>query len=290
MAIKELQKAFKKLKKKKPASGSTNNAVLKYGWLRSAKSEYFNLIADIDKFLRHAKNEECNCNTYTAQSCPEFHNAIVKKSSSSQWSEQAKNEEQDALARVKTAVTGIDDYALKRGTQLVKGFKEELKKVPNKTGISSSGTASSNNSSLGQFYRDGLRRPWGTEIRQRIAVATGLKQDINNIWQIGLNSIANSASINLGPNFINLINKDPAMKKVIAEINKVISKDIKGKSVRVPWVALQEISGRFQGKKPVELGGKRHPDNMLKQLKWTQSSLWKNTQTPGMWLLINWSG
>lgn len=116
-----------------------------------------------------------------------------------------------------------------------------------------------------------MGHPWGTAIRQRLAIALGLKQEVNNLWTLGLNSLANSDHVDLGEHFIELLRKDSGMEKVTAEIENKIINDIKRVSYKVPYLEAQKldnsnVSGRTSS---IGLGGERHPDSMFKQLKTT---------------------
>lgn len=116
---------------------------------------------------------------------------------------------------------------------------------------------------------DGLGRPWGAEIRQRLAVAVGLKNEVNNLIALGLNSVANSKHVYLGDHFIQLIKHDPVMNEVITKVETKIKRDILSRqnnlSRNVQKIEDIKISGSESG----QFGGKRTPGDMLEQLGFT---------------------
>ena len=131
----------------------------------------------------------------------------------------------------------------------------------------------------------GVGRPWGTEIRQRLATAFGLKKEVNSLWELGLNSLANSQHVYLGEHFIGLIKQDPAMEKIREHITRKVTSDIRSRAYHVPYLTIQSFEGRISGMKPEEFGGKRSSDDMIQQLKFTlrpQSVLFQNMPTHGM--------
>jgi hypothetical protein len=267
-AEKELQDAFEKLQGKRGYLRTTNEAKLEYRGMPSAKSKYSSLIRDIDSLLRYAEDKNFECDKYVIQSCPAFYDAI--KNSPAQWSEQAQLEAEKVLERIQIAVKNIDDYALRRSKEIADSWMEELKKLPTQIERFSQQPAVEGQRYFNKISHDGLGRPWGTEIRQRIAIAAGIKQDVNNIWEVGLNSIANSASINLGPRFIELIIKDPAMEKFITDIEAQIIKDIKFRAIKAPYISPQNLDNRLSGKtRTYGLGGERNRANMFEQLRFT---------------------
>lgn len=123
---------------------------------------------------------------------------------------------------------------------------------------------------MSNIYTHGLGRPWGTEIRQRIATAMGLRNEVNSLLDLGLNSIANAKSVYLGDDFIELIKADPEMKNIIAALEAEIMRDIKSRAYKVPYLEAQKIDGsRINGSKSVQLGGRRSAGDMFEQLDFT---------------------
>ena len=160
-------------------------------------------------------------------------------------------EENNAKERIRKALRNIDDYVKSRSRELANSWADGLKLH------------------FSDISTYGVGRPWGTEIRQRLATAFGLKKEVNSLWELGLNSLANSQHVYLGEHFIGLIKQDPAMEKIREHITRKVISDIRSRAYHVPYLTIQSFEGRISGMKPEEFGGKRSSDDMIQQLKFT---------------------
>ena len=122
---------------------------------------------------------------------------------------------------------------------------------------------------IDDFSTYGLGRPWGTEFRRRLATAFKLRKEVDNLWELGLNSIANSQRVTLGKHFVDLIRNDPAMEDVRKEVDKAVIADIKSQARRIPLLEAEKFDGRIRGEIGKAFGGERNGDSMLQQLQFT---------------------
>ena len=160
-------------------------------------------------------------------------------------------EEKDAKSRIEEALRGIDDYVISQSRELAESFMDGLKRR------------------YDNFTAHGFGRPWGTGFRQRLAIAIGLKEEVNSLWTLGLNSVANSQHVTLGEHFVELIKKDDAMNEVKKLVDEKIVADIKSKAHRAPLLKAAHLTDSISGSKTVAFGGQRNNADMLNQLKFT---------------------
>lgn len=232
---------------------------------------------EIKFLLSYIDTEERECDKYLHKYCPAFL-AVLENSPTRQWSDKEKSEQvRTALQRIKKAVDNIDSYAMRRGKELGKsllsGIKNDVESAYNfskrfvaepwKMPDFLSGRVAEHFSSCG------IGRPWGTEIRRRIAVALDIQRDVDNLWTLGLNSITNARTVYLGSKFIDKIREDSGMGKVIAKLESDIANDIYKKCSRIPYLEPQKIENRLKSAKITGLGGEKHGDDMLEQLGFT---------------------
>jgi hypothetical protein len=244
----ELEKAFRQMKQQH-SSPSFHNGSLSWGGLYSIRNTIDSASNQIKDFISFAEREEKECDNYLRQHCPAFYEA-VKTSRTADWEDCQcpQKEKETAFERINKATKNIDDYAKNRSREFAESIEGGLKRR------------------LENINQHGLGRPWGAEIRQRLAAASGLQKEVNNLWDLGLNSVANSKSVYLGKPYIELIKKDPGMNPVISALESAIKKDILSKE-RDTSLEVKKIEGaKITGSKGVELGGKRSPDNMMEQL------------------------
>lgn len=254
-AKENLEKAFQDILRRHFTISSSCNMELNYGGCHSIRGLIDRNLKELDDLIFYINREERACDDYLRKYCPNFY----KETSStrvSAWlndrNAQRKKEEKKARERIKQAVKNIDEYAGKKSRALLNSLAGGLKRR------------------ITDFPKYGIGRPWGTEIRQRLAVATGLKTEVNNLWELGLNSVANSKRVYLGKHFVDLIKKDPAMKKVREAVDEKVIEDIRRRVFRVPFLMAQKIDSRkISGSKGVKLGGKRNDDDMMRQLSFT---------------------
>ena len=97
-----------------------------------------------------------------------------------------------------------------------------------------------------------------------------MKQEVNSLWELGLNSIANSSDVYLGEHFIDLIKKDKTMEGVRKAVNDKIISNIRARAYLAPYIEAQSLVGHVRGSVDgVAFGGDRNHDDMAKQLKFT---------------------
>ena len=249
-AKENLMSAFQNLRQKH-SSLFSGKMELEYGGNSAISHLINNSIFQIDALISKIQEEERSCANYLQRYCPKFYSETSSYRVAEWLAEATSKEEKDAKNRIMQAVHGIDEYVMSRSQELANSFMKGLKRRYN------------------DLTTYGIGRPWGTEIRQRLAVAIGLKDEVNSLWTLGLNSIANSQKVDLGEHFIDLIKKDDAMKKVRKKIDEKIVADIKSKANRAPLLTAAYLDGGISASEGVEFGGKRNKDDMLNQLKFT---------------------
>lgn len=243
-AKENLEKAFNDIKWQHSPSFGFDRAELSFQGISSLSGEIDKYKREINELKKYIESKDKDTNEYLHHYCPAFYKSM-ENSITKSWekdSEQIKNAEN----RIKQAIVDIDSYADSKNSNIAKDFKSE------------------NNSSS-------LSRPWGTAIRQKLANAVGLEKKVDSLWTLGLNSLANADHVNLGDHFTDLLQKDHAIKIIVAEIEEKITSDIKRNSYKAPFLTAQTLSkSNFSGRtRSVGWGGERHPDGMFKQLKTT---------------------
>ena len=159
--------------------------------------------AQIDELISKIQKEERSCSDYLQRYCPKFYSETSHYRVAEWLAEENSEEAKKAKDRIAQAEWKIDEYARSKSRELANGFFDGLKR---------------------RYYETntyGLGRPWGTTIRQRMAVAAGLKSEVDSLWELGLNSVANSQRVYLGEHFIDLIRKDRGMEKVRKKLRKM---------------------------------------------------------------------
>ena len=214
------------------------------GWIDRGKVLLDDLISKINQ-------EERACDTYLALYCPKFHKETSSTRVTTWLNDAQADEEKRAKEGIETAVKNIDTYVLSRSQALANSFFDGLKRR------------------IDDFSTYGLGRPWGTEFRRRLATAFKLRKEVDNLWELGLNSIANSQRVTLGKHFVDLIRKDPAMEDVRKKVNTEVIADIKSQARRIPLLEVEKFDGRIRGGKREGFGGERNGDSMLQQLQFT---------------------
>ena len=249
-AKENLRKAFQQLKSRHIAC--TNGKLeLDYAGNNSIRKRLEDTQNQLNDLQKKIEEEEVSCDQYLQQYCPHFYQETFN-SHVSQWiTDRNSVEEKNAKERIAKALRNIDEYAKNRSQELANSFADALK------------------CRFDDISSYGIGRPWGTEIRQRLAAVAGLKTEVNNLWELGLNSVANSKHVYLGPHFINLIKKDDAMMEIRQMIDTKVIADIKKHTPRTPSLSVQVITGKIADSESKEFGGKRSSDDMFKQLKFT---------------------
>lgn len=246
----ELEKAFRQLRQQHSLYPYVNGSIY-WGGLHGIKNTIDDTSSQMRDFILFAEREEKDCDSYLRKHCPAFYEA-VKTSRTSDWDDCScpPKEKERARERINKATENIGEYAKKRGREFAESLEGGLKRR------------------LDNLMQYGLGRPWGNEIRRHIAVAFDLQKEVNNLWELGLNSVANSKSVYLGETYIKQIKNDPGMSPVISTLEMQIKKDILSKVHDT--LEVTKIEGvNITGSKSVELGGKRSPANMMEQLKFT---------------------
>lgn len=250
-AKENLEKEFQKLILRH-SMFSNSRMELDFKGLNSIRSLIDREAKQLDDLISKIREEEKNCDEYLQKYCPHFYSEISFSSPVTTWlGNKQIEEENNAKERIRKALRNIDDYVKSRSRELANSWADGLK-----LHFSDIST-----------YEVG--RPWGTEIRQRLATAFGLKKEVNSLWELGLNSLANSQHVYLGEHFIGLIKQDPAMEKIREHITRKVISDIRSRAYHVPYLTIQSFEGRISGMKPEEFGGKRSSDDMIQQLKFT---------------------
>ena len=247
----DLNDALRDLKQRH-SSFSTARMELDYAGDSSISGLIDRNIAQIDELISKIQEEERSCSDYLQHYCPNFYSATSHSRIAEWLIEEDPEETQKAKDRIAQAVRGIDEYARSRSWELANSFFDGLKR---------------------RYYdinAYGLGRPWGTAIRQRLAVAAGLKNEVDSLWTLGLNSVAHSHHVYLGEHFIDLIKKDREMEKVRKKVAEEVVSDIRSRIYRAPHLTVQRGEGTISSSKDnCVFGGERHKDNMLKQLSFT---------------------
>jgi|GEM_PF-5045227 len=214
------------------------------GWIDREKVLLDDLIAKINA-------EERACDTYLALYCPKFYKETSSTRVTTWLNDAQKDEEKRAKGGIETAINNIDTYVLSRSQALANSFFDGLKRR------------------IDDFSTYGLGRPWGTEFRRRLATAFKLRKEVDNLWELGLNSIANSQRVTLGKHFVDLIINDPAMEDVRKKVNTEVIADIRSQARRIPLLEVEKFDGRIRGGIMKGFGGERNGDSMLQQLQFT---------------------
>ncbi|MBQ7695498.1 MAG: hypothetical protein IJT50_10285 [Lentisphaeria bacterium] len=205
----------------------------------------------LDDLIAKINAEERACDTYLALYCPKFYKETSSTRVTTWLNDAQKDEEKRAKGGIETAINNIDTYVLSRSQALANSFFDGLKRR------------------IDDFSTYGLGRPWGTEFRRRLATAFKLRKEVDNLWELGLNSIANSQRVTLGKHFVDLIINDPAMEDVRKKVNTEVIADIKSQARRIPLLEAEKFDGRIRGEIGKAFGGERNGDSMLQQLQFT---------------------
>lgn len=251
-AKENIEKSFNDIKWRHTSLGF-NRAELSFSGIPSIDHLLNRYKSEIDDLIRYIEQEEKSCDYDLQRYCPDFYESTNTSRTISWRAEKNSNiteQEKAAKERIQKAEDKMNSYISGKSKEVVSGFAVDVEDRNNHT-----------SSKFG---------PWGTEIRRRIATATGLKNEVNNLFDLGLNSIANSKTVYLGDHFIELIKADPAMASVISRVESEIIRDIKNKAYQVPYLDTQKINGaRINGSQGIQLGGQRTQGDMLEQLKFT---------------------
>ncbi len=201
--------------------------------------------SEVDDLVRFIENEERSCDDYLLRHCPAFYKATANSRVAS-WQElDALEDDPAAMARILEAIADIDDYAAHRSMEVMQDFQ----------------------AGIHERYCDIARHGAGTAFRQRLTSAMGLKREVNDLVGLGLHSVGNSSHVYLGDHFVQLLKDDPAMEKVIAEVEKTICYDIRKYAYRIPYLSAQKMDNRHSGRtNSYGWGGKCHSDPMFTQL------------------------
>ena len=208
-------------------------------------------VSQIDDLISKIQEEERDCSEYLQRHCPYFYLATSNYRGVDWLTEEHTEEIKKAKERMKQAVNGIDEYVKTRTPELINSFFPALERRNN------------------QFYTYGAGRPWGGDLRQRMAVAIDLKAEVNSLWELGLNSVANSQHVYLGEHFIDLIKKDNEMARVRRKIKEEVISDIKARIDRDSHTKIQHEKGRIYSWEDCVFGGARSQGDMFEQLKFT---------------------
>lgn len=207
--------------------------------------------SELDDLIQYIEKMEKDCSDYIVR----YYSAAKKKANSIafHWSSHSQEEEQNPAVKeqVKSAIESIDNYATHKAREIHQDFMENVK------------------SQVNYLQNNGIGRPWGSGIRQRLATAIGLKNEVNSLFGLGLNSVANSKRVHLGDHFIQLIKADPAMSKVLSKVETEIKRDILFRKKDLSTEVETITHARISGNENIQLGGTRTPGDMLEQLKFT---------------------
>jgi hypothetical protein len=170
----ELEKAFKQMIQRHSLYSSYNGNISwdgLYG-IQNIINSNGNQIRD---FISFTEREERECDNYLREHCPAFYEA-VKTSRTADWEDCPcpQEEKEAAFERINKATENIDEYAKNRSREFAESLEGGLMRR------------------LDNINQYGLGRPWGTEIRQRLAVASGLQKEVSNLWDLGLNSVGSN--------------------------------------------------------------------------------------------------
>lgn len=227
---------------------------LNYGGNPSIRNLLNSKEYQLDNLISKINEEYQICDKYLQNNCPNFYSETSNWRINELLNNPKSPEMKDSKNKIEQCIKKIDEYVKSFGVELSTSFFADLK----------------------QYYTNlciyGLARPWGTEFRQRLATAINLKKEVNSLWELGLNSIANSQQVYLGNHFIELISKDPDMKNIRRKIHEQIIRAVKSRVYYIPYLTVQKLNGTISGSLKFEFGGKRHNDSMLKQLKFTLSN------------------
>ena len=184
---------------------------------------------------------------YIYQKNPELYNAV---SSTLQNAPQKISEQgRSAITYLENATKRLDSELSRRYPLIWKDIKKEIKKQAHEIQV------------------DGIYHPWGgAEYRKAIGALLGVEKEVNNLYELSLASLLHSKTVALKGEFIDLLRKDPAIKKVNDNIRLKIINEIKIKK-QGSTNKMLTFGDDGRGYKGIGLGGKRHPDNMLKQLR-----------------------
>lgn len=124
--------------------------------------------AQIDELISKIQEEERSCSDYLQRYCPDFYSETSHYRVAEWLAEENSEEAKKAKDRIAQAEWAIDEYARSKSRELANSFFDGLKRR----------------------YHDintyGVGRPWGTTIRQRMAVAAGLKNEVDSLWELGV--------------------------------------------------------------------------------------------------------
>lgn len=215
--------------------------------------------------MKEIEEEEKNCDRYLTLHCRDFIEAL-EKSQTSKWDDRNLPQGEEAQKQIRQSLQKIKDRSTWKSREISADFKSGLERR------------------ISDFPKYGLGRPWGTEFRRYAATALGISTEVNDLFDLGLNSITNSKSVYLGEHFINLIKNDPAIVSLNDDIRYRICNEIKRNAIKVPSINVISMGNmRINDSKPIQLGGNRAPDDMIQQLKFTlvhpQQSLKKYADT-----------
>ena len=246
----DLNDALRDLKREH-SSFSTARMELDYLGNSSIRDLIDRNTTQIAELISKIKEEERSCSDYLQRYCPEFYSETSHYRAAEWLAEKNSEEAKTAKDRIAQAEWAIDEYARSKSRELANSFFDGLKR---------------------RYYdinTYGFGRPWGTTLRQRMAVAAGLKSEVDSLWDLGLNSVANSQHVYLGEHFIDLIKKDREMEEVRKMITEKIVSDIKSRIYRTPYLTVQRGDGRISSSERCKFGGERNKDDMLEQLSFT---------------------
>ena len=246
-----LERAVAELKRKHSFFGRNDFCELYFPGVRSPDSKINSFLRESKDILKDIEDEEKSCDRYLNLHCPEFIKAL-EQSPTKKW----------------------DDYGLPQGDEAQKQIRHSLQTIRDRANWKSREIATDFRSGverrISNFPRYGVGRPWGTEFRRYAATALGISTDVNNLFSLGLNSMTNAKSVYLGEHFINLIKIDSAILSIQDDIQSRIQDEIRRNALKLPIVDVISMNPmRLNGSKLIQLGGKRAPENMVKQLKFT---------------------
>ncbi len=251
-ARENLLRAFNDMKRKHFSRAKSGSLELRYRGVESARSLTEKFSREIDELIAFINTEETKCDSDLQLYCPNFYKALAESRTMEWRTEKEKQEALRASARIQKALADIDGYVEHRSPELAKDFVSGIK------------------DRIADIKTHGLGRPWGTEIRQRVATAIGLKQDVDSLWTMGMNSVANSQNVYLGEHFIQKIKDDPAMTDVRLDLELKICNDIRKNAFKAPYIEPKSIERRISGALHRGFGGERdHSVSMMKQLELT---------------------
>lgn len=246
-----LEKAVAELKRKHSFFGRNDFCELYFPGVRSPDSKINSFLRESKDILKDIEDEEKSCDRYLNLHCRDFVEAL-EKSPTKKWDDHGLPQGDDAQKQIRRSLQIIRDRASRKSSEIAADFKAGLERRIN------------------NFPKYGVGRPWGTEFRRCAAVALGISTEVNDLYSLGLNSITNAKSVNLGVHFINLIKKDPEMFAINKEIDSRICDEIKRNAIKIPSIDVHFMNGvRIKGCKGVKLGGKVSEEDMIEQLKFT---------------------